>query len=317
MLDTAGHIIFLAYVLDYFSGDPRWLPHPVVCMGNAIAFFEPLFRRLQKNPLASGGMFALFLMAGAWMIGYGFVKISILLHPLLGAVIQILLLFYCFSSASLEKAGMAVLNALHKNDLPQARKKAGIIVGRQTQNLDEKGVTRACIESIAENFVDGFLSPLFFAVIGGVPLALAYKMVNTLDSMVGYKNEKYLYFGRISARMDDAANFIPARISVCIIAAATSILISFEKGKNALKTGFSQGRLHQSPNAGFPEGAFAGALRIRLGGPVVYDGKRIENPFIGKEFKDPDIGNIKSACRIMRLASFLAILVSCLILFLV
>lgn len=317
MLDTAWYILFLAWMIDYFSGDPKWLPHPVVCMGKAIDFFEPLFRKFEKNLLASGGIFALFLIAATFGIGYGFVKVSIFLHPLFGDAVQVVLLFYCFSSASLEKAGMAVFNALDKNDLPKARQKVGMTVGRQTQRLDEKGVIRACIETIAENFVDGFLSPLFFAVIGGVPLALAYKMVNTLDSMVGYKNEKYLYFGRVSARIDDAANFIAARVSVCIIAAAAGILMSFENGKNTLKTGFSKGRLHESPNAGFPEAAFAGALSIKLGGPGIYHGKRVEKPFIGKEFKDPDTGKIKSACRVMRLASFFGIVLSCLILFIV
>jgi adenosylcobinamide-phosphate synthase len=188
-----------------------------------------------------------------------------------------------------------------------------MIVGRQTDTLDERGVTRACVETVAENFVDGFLSPLFFAVIGGVPLAIAYKMVNTLDSMVGYKNETYFYFGRASARTDDVANFIPARLSVLIISLGAA-LFSFNQGILAFKTGFSQGDLHKSPNAGYPEAAFSGALWVRLGGPSTYHGTRVEKPIIGRSFNDPEKGKIKQACDLMMLASFLATLVACAIL---
>ena len=164
-----------------------------------------------------------------------------------------------------------------------------MIVGREVKYLDNTGVVKATIETVAENFVDGFLSPLCFALVGGVPLAMAYKMINTLDSMVGYKNEKYILFGRVAAKIDDIANYIPARISLVVISFAAGLL-DIRKGKRALLTGFKDGRLHKSPNAGYPEAAFAGALKIKLGGPNYYHGKLVEKPYIGSRFKNPESG---------------------------
>jgi len=236
------------------------------------------------------------------------------IHPFFGDFIQIFLLFFCFSSTSLEKASLKVFYALKESNIDNARKKLSMIVGRQTETLDENSVTMATVETVAENFVDGFLSPLFFAMIGGVPLALSYKMINTLDSMVGYKNDTYILFGRASARIDDAANFMPARLSVLIIALSAAFF-SLEKGVLSFKTGFSQGHLHKSPNAGYPEASFAGALKIRLGGPSFYHGSIVEKPYIGKEFKAPRKNKIKHACDLMTLGSFSAALISCYILF--
>jgi adenosylcobinamide-phosphate synthase len=257
--------------------------------------------------------FAGFLIGSAWLISFLFIRLGMMIHPVMGSLVQVFLLFFCFSSTSLERAALGVFRALEKQDLEKARQAVSMIVGRQTDTLDEPGITRAGVETVAENFVDGFLSPLFFAVIGGVPWAIAYKMVNTLDSMVGYKNETYVYFGRASARTDDAANFIPARLSVLIISLSAA-LVSLERGVSAFKTGFSQGSLHKSPNAGYPEAAFSGALHVRLGGPSTYHGTRVEKPFIGPAFKDPEKGKIKQACDLMMLASFLATLMACAIL---
>lgn len=314
MIETQWYIILGAFILDFFLGDPECLPHPIVYMGKAIVFFETRFRKYIKSLLASGFFFAGFLILSTWLMGFIFIKLSMTIHPVFGNLVQMVLLFFCFSSKSLEKAASSVFYALEENDIEKARKKVSMIVGRQTQALDQKGITRAAVETVAENFVDGFLSPLFFAAIGGVPCALAFKMVNTLDSMVGYKNDTYLLFGRAAARMDDAANFIPARLSVVIIALSASFF-SFKKGVSALKTGFFQGSLHKSPNAGYPEAAFSGALEIRLGGPNVYHGILVEKPFIGKAYKDPEKGKIKQAIDLMLLGSFLAILISCFILF--
>jgi adenosylcobinamide-phosphate synthase len=313
MGEIAGYVIFAAFVLDFLGGDPRWLPHPVVGMGNAITFFEPRFRRWVSNPLFSGLFFAVFLIASTWALSFGVVKLTTWIHPLLGIWVQVLLLFYCFSATSLVQAAVEVARPLESRDIETARKKVAMIVGRETQNLDAAAVTRATVETVAENFVDGFLSPLFFALLFGVPGAMAYKMVNTLDSMVGYKNDTYLLFGRASARIDDVANFIPARLSVLIISLG-AFFLSVKRGVLAAKTGFSQGSFHKSPNAGYPEAAFAGALKIRLGGPNMYHGALVEKPFIGKEFKDPEKGKIKQACDLMMLGSFLATLISCAIL---
>jgi adenosylcobinamide-phosphate synthase len=307
------YIVLAAFILDFIFGDPKWLPHPIIYMGKAIDFFEIWFRRYVPDLLVSGAIFAGFLILTTWFIASFVIQAGIEIHPVLGDGIKLILLFFCFSSTSLEKAAMKVHASLEKNDLQKARENVAMIVGRQTHNLDEKGITRASIETVAENFVDGFISPLFFALIGGVPLALAFKMVNTLDSMVGYKNEKYILFGRASARIDDVANFIPARLSVFIIGVSL-FFKSFKEGIGAIKTGFKQGSLHKSPNAGYPEATFAGALRIRLGGPNYYHGTLVEKPYIGKAFKDPGKEKIRQACDLMILSSFIAILISCFVL---
>ncbi|NOX33586.1 MAG: cobalamin biosynthesis protein CobD [Deltaproteobacteria bacterium] len=314
MIKIHWYVILAAFILDFILGDPEILPHPVIYMGKAIYFFEGRFRKYFKNLLVSGGFFAVALIFSTWLLAYITIKLSMDIHPVFSSFVQAFLLFFCFSSTSLEKAASSVFSALKENDIKKARKRVSMIVGRQAETLDQNGVIRASVETVAENFVDGFLSPLFFAMIGGVPWALAYKMINTLDSMVGYKNDTYMLFGRVSARIDDMANFIPARLSVLIIS-LSAFIFSFKKGVLALKTGLSQGSFHKSPNAGFPEACFAGALEIRLGGPNMYHDVMVEKPFIGKEFKDPGKEKIKQACDLMMAGSFLATLISCFILF--
>ncbi len=302
MVEAAWYIFFAAFVLDFFLGDPRKLPHPVVYMGRAIGFFEPRFRRFVINQFTAGVLFAVFLILCAYFLALALVWSAGRIHLLFGLGIQVLLLFYCFSVKSLKDAALAVAQPLGAKDLPRARRNLSMIVGRETRSLDEPGITRAAVETVAENFVDGFLSPLFWALVLGVPGAVAYKMVNTLDSMVGYNNDIYALFGRAAARIDDAANFVPARLAVLVIAAA-AVFVPEASGAGALKTGFSQGRQHKSPNAGFPEAAFAGALLICLGGPGTYHGRQVDKPYIGTAFDDPKISSIVSACRLMQAAA--------------
>lgn len=313
MLDISWYIVLGAFILDVILGDPQWLPHPVVGMGNAISFFEPRFRSINKNLVVSGLLFALFLIFSTWLTAFIIIKLAGMIHPMISIIVQAVLLFFCFSIRTLEKEAIMVLEALSTGGIEAARKQVARIVGRQTDSLDEQGVTRACVETVAENFVDGFLSPLFFALIGGVPMAAAYKMINTLDSMVGYKNETYLLFGRASARIDDAANFIPSKLAVLVISLAAG-MFSLKKGLSALKTGFMEGGQHKSPNAGYPEASFAGALEMRLGGPNIYYGKLVEKPFIGRAFKYPDKDKIKPSCDLMMLSSLLSTIIACLIL---
>ena len=313
MIDIHWAVVLCAVVLDLMFGDPEQLPHPVIYMGNAISFFEGRFRKMIPNLLISGILFAVFLIVSTWLVSFIIIKSAMAIHPVLGILAQIILLFFCFSSRSLERSALAVFKALKTKNIPEARQKVAMIVGRQTQDLDSKAITRATVETVAENYVDGFLSPLFFACIGGVPFALAYKMINTLDSMVGYKNETYLFFGRGAARIDDVANFIPARLSVLMISLA-ALVFSSKRALVAFKTGFQQGNLHKSPNAGYPEAAFAGALKIRLGGPSIYHGTRVEKPFLGKNFNDPEPIKIKQACDLMILSSLCATVISCLVL---
>jgi adenosylcobinamide-phosphate synthase len=307
MIEAAWYVLIIAVGLDFFLGDPRYLPHPVVGMGNAIGFFEPRFRQAFKNPLTAGVFFTFFLVGISYAMALILITLTEWIHPMLGAGVQAVLLFFCFSVKGLKDAAMAVAKPLAEKDLITAREKVGLIVGRDPRNLDEAGVTRAAVETVAENFVDGFLAPLFWAVILGVSGAVAYKMINTLDSMVGYQNDRYLLFGRSSARLDDAANFIPARLSVFVIAAAAACLPGIS-GTRALRVGMSEGRRHKSPNAGFPEAAFAGALEIRLGGPSIYHGRQVDKPFIGSAYADPEISAVHQACRLMQAASITGLL---------
>ncbi|MBF0234522.1 MAG: cobalamin biosynthesis protein CobD, partial [Desulfamplus sp.] len=306
--DSICYVVLTAYILDMILGDPLWLPHPVVWMGNAISFFESRFRRLIKPEFISGLFFALFLILSTWAIGFTVVKISLMIHPFVGFATQVILMFFCLSARTLEKAASDVWKALENSGLEAGRLKVSMIVGRQVEYLNETGVVKAAVETVAENFVDGFLSPLLFAVVGGVPAALAYKMVNTLDSMVGYRNEKYILFGRASARIDDIANYIPARLSVLLISIAAAIL-SWRRGISSFWTAAKEGKEHKSPNSGYPEAAFAGALEVRLGGPNFYHGTLVKKPYIGKKFNEPHKGAIIMACDLMLLSSLIAIIV--------
>ncbi|MBF0242119.1 MAG: cobalamin biosynthesis protein CobD [Desulfamplus sp.] len=302
------YLILAAYSLDMVLGDPRWLNpiHLIVLMGRAISFFEPRFRRLIKSEFISGVIFALFLIALAWLAAFTLIRLFAIVHPYFGTVIQVILLFFCLSARTLEQAASEVKDALTNQGLEAGRLKVSMIVGREVKYLDETGVIKATVESVAENFVDGFLSPILFAVVGGTPAAVAYKMVNTLDSMVGYKNDKYLLFGRASARIDDAANFIPARVSVIIISIAAAIL-SAKRGVSALNTAIKEGKDHKSPNSGYSEAAFAGALRVKLGGPNYYHGTLVDKPYIGKNFANPEKKTIEMSCDLMLLSSVVAV----------
>lgn len=294
------HLLVLpaAFVLDRLIGDPPSLPHPIRWMGNAITSCEPFFRNLFKNEKIAGTLFALTLISGCWLLCFLLLMVMQWIHPVAGFVTEVVMVFYCFSSKSLAQAGLDIHKLLASGQVDQARNAVAMIVGRDVQSYQADDIARATVETVAENFVDGFLSPLLFAVIGGGPLALAYKMVNTLDSMVGYKNERYLYFGRAAARIDDVANFIPARLSIYVIGLAAQFSV-LKSGSRALAVARKEGRNHSSPNAGHPEAAFAGAMGIRLNGPNYYGGRLVEKPFIGIDFDPPGVEHIKGACQLM------------------
>ena len=296
-------ILLAGVVLDLVLGDPKWLPHPIRWMGKAIQHLEPRFRRLPLSPTLSGGLFALILICATWGAA-GLLSFSAhALWPLLGSGMDILLIYYALSIRSLEKEAKIVINSLEKEDLEEARKKVGFIVGRDTTQLSEKGVARAVVETVAENFVDGVVSPLFWAFIGGAPLAMAFKMASTLDSMVGYKNETYAQFGKASARLDDLMNYVPARISVPLISIAAQWLAG--RGRPAFMTALREGSHHASPNAGYPEAAFAGALAVKLNGPNRYHGKLANQPYIGTAFGEASLTHAQRSCELMVLTSLL------------
>ena len=292
-----------AVLLDLILGDPKWLPHPIRGMGKWIESWEPYFRKLPMDLTASGCLFALSLVCGTWLITWLLLQITILMHEPFYTGLQIVLIYFSLSIRSLQSSAMDVYQALKRDTLDSAKDKLSHIVGRDVEPLDSKGVVRAAVESVAENLVDGVLSPLFFAVIGGTPLAMAYKMVNTLDSMIGYKNEKYLHFGKWAARLDDIANFIPARLSIPVISVAAFFLKN--RIHETFMTALIEGEKHHSPNAGYPEAAFAGALGLRLGGPNTYEGHLVDKPYIGKRLGEGHVEHIRQACDLMVLSAFI------------
>lgn len=301
MSDHCILILITAFTLDYFFGDPRWLPHPIRWMGQSIERLEPNFRRFPVPLIVSGALLAAVLISMVYLLTWGLIQLSSYINPILELIISIILIYYSISIFSLDGSARAVLKHLLNKDLTRARKEVGMIVGRDTDQLDDNGVRRAVVETVAENFVDGVAAPLFYAAIGGAPLAMAYKMVNTLDSMIGYRNERYARFGKIAARIDDVANFLPARLSVPVVSLAAGLL--GRSGCRAFATAWAEGANHSSPNAGYPEAAFAGALSVQLNGPVEYGGKRVDKPVIGQQFGEADDIDILRACDLMLLSS--------------
>ncbi|MFP4582891.1 MAG: adenosylcobinamide-phosphate synthase CbiB [Desulfococcaceae bacterium] len=293
----------LAFVLDLLIGDPDFRHHPIRYMGRAIEGLEPRFRRLPVSPMVAGGLMAGLLIAWTWAVVVLLLALAEVAHPSLATALEVVLIYFGISCGALRCAALAVLQPLRRGNLPEAREKLAMIVGRDVRNLDETGAARAAVETVAENLVDGVIAPLFFAAIGGAPLLMAYKMVNTLDSMIGYKNDQYREFGRIAAKIDDAANFIPARLSVAFIALAAHILN--RRKEESLTIARRDGRRHASPNAGYPEAAFAGALEVRLGGPNIYHGNLVEKPWIGEEFGPVRPSHIPRATDLMVLSAAL------------
>lgn len=301
--------LLLAFALDLILGDPPSLPHPVRWMGRAIEVLEPWFRKIPVNRVLSGACLTAVLVPGTFVLVWLGLQLALLIHPWLRFCLEAIFLYYCFSLRSLAAAAGDVYRTLTTKGLEPARGKLQMIVGRDVAQLSETGVVRGTVETVAENFVDGVLSPLFYAVLGGAPLALAFKIINTLDSMIGYKNEVYREFGRIAARLDDAANWIPARLSVLIISLASWLL--WGRLQSSLQTAFREGKNHASPNAGYSEAAFAGALQVKLGGPNHYQGQLVEKPFIGQAFGPPDRETIPSAGRLLYLSAFIALAAAC------
>lgn len=297
------YIIFGAFILDLIFGDPESMPHPVRWMGRSISVLEPRFRKFNVRLKTSGAILSIFLILMTWCLTLILVLSAQIIHPVLRTCIEILIIYYCISVRSLEKSAMEVYRLLNHGELGTAKKKLAFIVGRDVKKLSEQGVAMAAVETVAENLVDGVISPLFFAAIGGAPLAMAYKMVNTLDSMIGYKNEKYRDFGKAAAKIDDAVNFIPARLSIPVISLAVQILSG--RGRGAFKTAIKEGSKHTSPNAGYPEAAFAGGLGIKIGGPNYYGGQLVPKPYIGERLGKAKIEHIRKACDIMMLSSLL------------
>ncbi len=299
--------VIFAYILDLLLGDNPRFPHPVRGMGKAINFLEGILRRLPLNLYVSGGLLVIILVGGTFFL---IREINILfswISPFLGRAISIYFIYTALSVRDLDKETREVYRALQEDDIILARQKLSLIVGRDTKNLAPDEIIRACVETVAENTVDGVISPLFYAFMGGAPLALAFKAVNTLDSMIGYKNERYIKFGWAAARLDDLINFIPARLSALII--PLSALILKGNGRRSFFTMVKDRKNSFSPNAGIPEAAFAGALGITLGGRISYHGKESVIPVMGQESKPRERRDIPEAIKLMYLVSLVSLII--------
>ncbi len=278
------NLLFIGAVFfDTLIGDPGGKYHPVVLIGNLISFLQNRLLNLKsskKNQQLAGFLLLILTTGTVYAISWGLVYLTGFLEPTIALILNMMLLSFTISPRTLASAGLQIKKLLANGDIVRARRQVSYIVGRDTQKLDEKEVSRATIETVAENITDGIISPLFFAFIGGVPLAFFYRAVNTLDSMVGYKNDIFLHFGMPSARFDDVCNFIPARITAVLIVLASAFLPSFSS-INALKIMWRDAKVHPSPNSGFAEAPAAGAMGIRLGGNNYYFGRASFRKYMG------------------------------------
>ncbi len=297
--------LLLAWLLDLWLGDPSWLPHPIVGFGKAIAWGE---RHLNKghHRKMKGAVMTLLLDASV------FVSIYYLLAflPLVArAGVSLVIIFYCLAGTTLIREVRQVFLALDRS-LDEGRRQVARIVGRDTSELSAQEVRTAALETLAENLSDGVVAPLFWLAVGGVPAMLTYKMINTQDSMIGYRTERYKDFGCWAARIDDVANYLPARLTALLMILPYSLLTSHF----SLFTFVSiNGRKHASPNSGYPEAALAGILDCRFGGPHYYFGELVEKPYIGNNDRPLSTADMEKAVRINRMAEVLAIVLVCVI----
>ena len=305
----SGLAVLGGFVLDAVFGDPAWLPHPVVLMGKCISKLEKTLRarfpKTQQGELLAGAVLAFCLPVGTFLLTSAVCLLAAKISPWLGLAVQ---MFWCgqaLAAKGLVQESRNVYNKLVKPDLPAARKAVSRIVGRDTENLTAEGVTKAAVETVAENASDGVIAPLLYMLLGGAPLALTYKAVNTMDSMVGYKNETYLYFGRAAAKLDDVANYIPSRLAALLWAAAAALTGNDAKG--AWRIWRRDRRNHASPNSAQTESTCAGALGVQLAGPAYYFGEYYPKPTIGDALRPIEPQDILRADRMMYAASILAL----------
>lgn len=301
----------LAFFIDAIIGDPETKWHPVALLGRFIAFLEKILYSINDNDnkkLIMGGILVVITLAVSYSLATGIMLLAYKAeYNYISTFIAALMLSFCISPKSLAKAGRGIYALLLVNDIDLARKKVGYIVGRDTDKLNEGEITRATVETIAENTVDGIIAPLFFFAIGGVPLAVLYRSANTLDSMVGYKNEKYLYFGRAAARLDDVLNYIPARITGILLIFSAWIL-GYDY-KFAYQMMLRDAVKHPSPNGGYAEATVAGALHIRLGGYNSYFGKTSFRAYMGEPLEKLRAKHILGSIRLMYTATILFIII--------
>ena len=298
--------ILIGAGLDCLIGDPQWMPHPVRLMGALISALDKLWNRKEDSPLVlriKGFVLAVFVVSAALRITWGLLRVLYGWRLAAGVAAESILCCYALAARNLRDSSMEVYKALTENggDLLKARRAVSMIVGRDTENLDQKGVIRAAVETVAENTADGVIAPLFFLALGGAVGGMAYKAINTMDSMLGYKNERYQYFGTAAARLDDAAGFIPARLSGLLLVAAAGL--TGMDAANAWRIFCRDRYAHKSPNSAQSESAVAGALGVQLAGDAVYGGQVVHKPFIGDPLREIEAEDIRRANKLMYAAS--------------
>lgn len=295
------------FILDFIFGDPAWIYHPVRMIGKGIELGERILRRIcgEKQLTAAGWTLWLVIAGLSFLFPLGALFLAYRIHPGLGFVLEAFWCFQILAARSLCRESGKVYDRLQEDDLPGARRAVSMIVGRDTESLSAEGVTKAAVETVAENTSDGVTAPLIYLMIGGAPLGFLYKAVNTMDSMLGYKNDRYLYFGRVPARMDDIFNYIPARLTALLMIAAA--YLTGLDGKNAWKIYRRDRKKHASPNAAQTESVCAGALRVQLAGDAVYFGKLYKKEFIGDSLRPIEPQDIRRTQRLMYVTALLVL----------
>lgn len=294
---------FLGFLLDLLLGDPYWLPHPIRLIGSLIAKAEKCLlgeekERSEQKELRQGVGLVMIVLFGTVLTTSLILLLTYQINIYAGTAVETIMTYQILATKCLKDESMKVYRELKKGNLEGARKAVSMIVGRDTACLDENGVTKAAIETVAENTSDGVVAPMLYTALGGPILGFFYKAVNTMDSMVGYKNERYLYFGRAAAKLDDYVNYIPARISACLMIAASFLAGSSYDGKNAYRIYRRDNRKHASPNSAQTESVCAGALGIRLAGNASYFGKIVEKPYIGDDLRQVEYEDIRRVNRL-------------------
>lgn len=303
--------LVMGYILDLIFGDPYWMPHPVRFIGNLISILEKVIRRFmpktKRGEYIGGIILTVMVVSISMVIPLVIILMAKSINTYLALTVETFMCYQILATKSLKVESMKVYDELAKNDLPSARKAVSMIVGRDTKDLTFSGVAKAAVETVAENTSDGIIAPMIFIAIGGAPMGFFYKAINTMDSMVGYKNEKYMNFGRFAAKLDDVVNYLPARIS-----AYEMILSSFflrYDYKNAFKIYKRDRYNHASPNSAQTESVCAGALDVQLAGNAYYFGKLYEKPTIGDNIREINYDDIKKANRLLYCTSFISIVI--------
>ncbi len=308
---TGGELA-LACMLDAVAGDPRWFPHPVRWMGSVINWCDRCVHRFLLSPVKqrmAGLLLAIGLPGAAYAVGTGLIQFAGSIDVLWGSVATVLLAWTTLAARDLIDHVRSVQRALHASSLTEARAAIAKVVGRDTDEMAEPDIVRATVETIAESTADGIIAPLFYLVIGGAPLALAYKAISTLDSMIGHMDERYRWFGWASARLDDVVNFIPARLTALLLVLSEGIVArSWPAMQRAWQILLRDGGAHPSPNSGHPEAAMAGALGVQLGGSNRYDGLLVERPCLGDPDQPLTSEHIGRALQLMLWTSLLGVL---------